>query len=201
MKRPIAELLTMTLKPESEAERRQHEHEAWQILRRKPGYITHRIYADGQDPLRRLVYSEWESKKAVDGARQYLQGTPLMRRARATLAANPTRQVVEIVGPVTSTKGLDLPDGALAVTAMARLSDTDSSWPAREDRLWKVLATQTGYLTHIRFHGFDDASLVGSLSHWLDASALDKALAHIQTAAAADLPADVVYVRYQPVRP
>src|SRR6266852_2274713 len=102
MKRPVAELLTLTVRAGAEEERAQCEREAWQILRRKQGYVTHRIYRHAADPLRRLVYSEWESKKAVDGARQHLHGTPLMRRARAALASAPQRVIMELVGALTS---------------------------------------------------------------------------------------------------
>jgi heme-degrading monooxygenase HmoA len=200
MKRPIAELLWMALKPGVETERRQHDHEEWQILRRKQGYVTHRVYAEVSEPLRRLVYSEWESKKAADGARQYLHGTPLMRRARSTLATGPQRLVVEIVGPITSTKGLDLPDAAAAATAMARLAEDDGSWHDREAKLWRLLSSQPGHITHIRFHGFEDPLLVGSLSHWLDASALENALAQARTLAANEIRQDFSYLYYAPVR-
>jgi len=128
MRRPIADLLTVTLKPGTEAEFLQAEQAAWQILRRKQGYVTHRIYQPRAEPAQRLVYSEWESTKAADGARQHLQGSPLMRRARAAFAAPPRRLVVELVGAVTSTKGLDLPDGAVAAYAAARLAAAAAPW-------------------------------------------------------------------------
>src|SRR5437016_4489959 len=72
MRRPIAEILVMSVKSGSEAQHMQDEREMWQILRRKPGYVTHRTYEERTDASRRLAYSEWEGKKALDGARQHL---------------------------------------------------------------------------------------------------------------------------------
>src|SRR5262249_42914278 len=158
----------------AEAERAQYEHEAWQILRRKQGYVTHRIYQQRSDPLQRLVYAEWESKKAADGARQYLQGTPLMRRARSVLAGAPQRSVVELVGAITSTKGLDLPESAVAVTARGRFAGDMGTWRATEEQLSKLLAGQPGHITHVMFRGFEQPELAGSLSHWNDAESFDK---------------------------
>lgn len=201
MKRPIAELLTMTIKPGAEAERTQYEHEAWQILRRKQGYVTHRIYQRLGDPVQRLVYSEWESKKAADGARQHLQGTPLMRRARSVLTAAPHRLVVELVGPVTSTKGLDLPDGAVATSALTRLADNAGTWRDQEERLGKTLSSQPGHITHVLFRGFEDPLQVGSVSHWVDASAFETARTAIDTILAAPALAEPLgYVLYSLVR-
>jgi len=202
MKRPIADLLTMTLKAGMEADHMQSEHQAWQILRRKQGYVTHRLYQQRNEPLERLVYSEWESKKAADGARQPLQGTPLTRRARAALAATPRRLVVELVGAVTSTKGLDLPAGAVAVHAVARLGRDAAQWREVEDRLTKTLAGLPGRVAHVLFRGFDEPLLVGSLSHWIDADAFEKARAPIDGVvnAAGTLAAPLAYVLYDPVR-
>jgi heme-degrading monooxygenase HmoA len=198
MKRPIAELLTLQLKPDAASEHRQAEQETWQILRRKQGYVTHRIYQYASDPLQWLVYSEWESKKVVDGARQHLQATPLGRRARATLAKSPQRLILDLVGPVTSTKGLDLPESAVAATMMKRLPDDASTWHEREARLWMALSKQAGHITHVLFRGFDDPLLVGSLSHWSDASALDAALAHMNSIDGP--PHDLTCLRYTPLR-
>jgi heme-degrading monooxygenase HmoA len=200
MKRPIAELLVITLNPGAEAERTHVEREAWQILRRKQGYVTHRIYRHLTNPLQRLVYSEWESAKAVDGARQYLQGTPLMRHARTTLAAAPQRSLLEMAGPITSTKGLDLPDGAVAANAVARLNAPTDSWREQEQSFWKTLASQPGHVTHVLLRGIDDRLVVGSFSHWADADVFQKALAQIDPGVAAAingaLTAPVEYVLY-----
>ena len=173
MKRPIAELLTLSINAGAEATRAQYEHEAWQILRRKDGYVTHRLYRNLTAPLQQLVYSEWTSKKALEGARQHLQGTALTRRARSALSVAPRQIVVEIGGPVTSTKGLDLPPQAVAVTLFARLAGSGNQWPAHEEAVWREIAAHEGHLASIVFHGFDDAALVGWLSHWADAAALD----------------------------
>jgi len=204
MKRPIAELLTMAVKTGAEAERVHAAHEAWQILRRKQGYVTHRIYVRANEPLQQLEYSEWDSKKAVDGARQHLQGTPLMRRARETLAAAPQRLVVELAGPVTSTKGIDLPEQAIAVTAVGRLRAESAAWRAQEDALWKTLSGQPGHLTHLLFRGFEAPLLVGSLSHWEDAAAFELAMAAVNDAVGAGatdaLAAAFEYVVYRPAR-
>jgi heme-degrading monooxygenase HmoA len=200
MKRPIAELLTMTLKAGAEAERGQYEREAWQILRRKQGYVTHRIYQQRDDPLARLVYSEWESKKTVDGARQYLQGTPLMRRARSVLANAPQRWVVELVGAITSTKGLDLPDSAIAVTAIGRLAADGGRWREAEEPLAKLLSGQPGHITHVLLRGFDQPTLAGSVSHWVDAEAFEKARAQLDGVTAGHFSEPVAYVLYDPVR-
>lgn len=203
-RRPIAELLIMTLNAGAEAERAHVEHEAWQILRRKQGYITHRIYQHLTNPLQRLVYSEWESAKAVDGARQYLQGTPMMRRARAALAMAPQRLVLEMAGPITSTKGLDLPEDAVAASAMARLKDTADGWREKEQALWKSLASQPGHITHVLLRGTEDRFVVGSLSHWADATAFQKALAQTDSSVTAGvtdaLAGPVEYVLYRLLR-
>lgn len=185
MKRPIAEQLVVTLNPGTEAEHAHVEREAWQILRRKQGYVTHRIYRHLRSPLQRLVYSEWESAKAVDGARQHLQGTPLMRRARTILAASPQRSLLEIAGPITSTKGLDLPDDAVAASAVSQLNTATDNWREKEQSLWKALASQPGYVTHVLLRGIDNQSIVGSLSHWADADVFQKALAQIDPGVAA----------------
>ena len=175
MKRPIAELLTMTINAGAESARSQYEHEAWQILRRKQGYVTHRLYQGLIEPLRRLVYSEWESKKALDGARQHLQGTPLQRRARSALSAAPQRLLVELGGPVTSTKGLDLPSGAVAGNVFVRLAVHGEPSHGADERLWKALSSQAGHLATVVFHGFEDPLLLGWLSHWADAELFEKA--------------------------
>jgi hypothetical protein len=174
MKRPIAELLTLQLKPDAASEHRQAEQETWQILRRKQGYVTHRIYQYASDPLQ------------------------LGRRARATLAKSPQRLILDLVGPVTSTKGLDLPESAVAATMMKRLPDDASTWHEREARLWMALSKQAGHITHVLFRGFDDPLLVGSLSHWSDASALDAALAHMNSIDGP--PHDLTCLRYTPLR-
>jgi len=179
MKRPIAELLVVTLNPDAEAAHAHVEREAWQILRRKQGYVTHRIYRHLSSPLQRLIYSEWESAKAVDGARQHLQGTPLMRRTRTMLAASPQRSVLAIAGPITSTKGLDLPDNAVAASAIAQLNTATDSWREKEQNLWTALASQPGHLTHLLLRGIDNHLVVGSLSHWADADVFQKALVQI----------------------
>ncbi len=198
MKRPIAEWLTLRLRSGAESERRQVEHETWQILRRKQGYVTHRLYHRTDDPLEWLVYSEWDSKKAVDGARQHLQGTPLGRRARAALAAAPQRLVLDLVGPVTSTKGLDLPQGAVAAAMLKRLADADSTWHGSEARLWAALSQQAGHITHVLLRGFEDPLLVGAFSHWSDAGALDHALSYVNSLEG--LPHDLPCVQYSPLR-
>jgi len=197
MKRPIAEVLTMTLKPGVESERAQHEHAAWQILRRKQGYVTHRIYQHAAHPLQRLVYSEWESKKAVDGARQHLQGTPLMRQARAVLAAAPQRLIMELIGPITSTKGLDLPDGAIGAMVLGEASDV-AAWQTQAEQLWKKLANQAGHITHVLWRGLDDPRAVGSFSHWTSAATLHEALVQAP-ASPAEAGPNVAYEHYQPV--
>jgi heme-degrading monooxygenase HmoA len=197
MKRPIAELLMITLKPGAEAARRQSEHEAWQILRRKQGYVTHRVYEQLTDPLQHLVYSEWESKKAVDGARQHLRDTPLMRRARSTLASVPQRIIFDLIGPVTSTKGLELPKEGVAAMMMSRRAADDHTWQPRETQLWKVLSSQPGHITHLLLRGFDDPLLVGSLSHWLDGSAFEAALMQARNVAGETLPADTASALYR----
>jgi len=179
MKRPIAELLTMTINADAESTRSQYEHEAWQILRRKQGYVTHRLYRGLTEPLRRLVYSEWESKKALDGARQHLQGTPLQRRARSALSAAPQRLIVELGGPVTSTKGLDLPSGAVVGNVLARLATHEPSHGA-DEKLWQALSSQGGHLATVVFHGFEDPLLLGWLSHWADAELFAKARSHFE---------------------
>jgi heme-degrading monooxygenase HmoA len=204
MKRPIAELLFMTLNAGGEAEQARAEHEAWQILRRKQGYVTHRIYQQLNNPLVRLAYSEWESTKAVDGARQHLQGTPLMRRARATLAGPPQRLVFEICGPITSTKGLDLAATAVAASGVARLKGPSDSWRVTEQKLWTLLASQPGHVTHVLLRGIADPLAVGSVSHWADAAAFQTALAQVDSAVSAAL-ADALtntvdYVLYKLLR-
>lgn len=204
MKRPIAEFLTMAVKAGAEREHAQYEHEAWQILRRKQGYVTHRIYESISAPSERLVYSEWESKKAVDGARQHLRSTPLGRRARAALTAAPQRRVGELVGRITSAKGLDLPDGAIAASAMIRLADDASGWRETEAALWKTLSSQPGYLMHVLLRDADDPLFVGAFSHWTDPVAFEQALTHAQAAApvgaAAALATLSGYVCYRRVR-
>jgi heme-degrading monooxygenase HmoA len=204
MKRPIAEFLVITLNAGGESEQARAEHEAWQILRRKQGYVTHRIYQQINNPLARLVYSEWESTKAVDGARQHLQGTPLMRRARASLAGPPQRSVFEISGPITSTKGLDLGDTAVAATSVARLKALSDSWRATEQKLWTLLAGQPGHITHILLRAIGNPLVVGSISHWADSAAFQTALAQVDSAlgaaAAEALTGPVDYILYKLLR-
>lgn len=194
----------MTLNAGGEAEHARSEHEAWQILRRKQGYVTHRIYQQLSNPLVRLIYSEWESTKAVDGARQHLQGTPLMRRARATLAGPPQRLLFEMSGPITSTKGLDLGDTAVAASGVARLKAPGDTWRATEQKLWALLAGQPGHVTHVLLRGIGDPLLVASVSHWADAAAFQTALAQVDgatNAAVADAVTGVVdYVLYKLLR-
>jgi heme-degrading monooxygenase HmoA len=198
MKRPIAEFRTMTLQA-TEAEWLRDEHETWQILRRKPGYVTHHLYQALPEQPQRLVYSEWENSKALDGARQLLQGTPLVRRARAALVAPPARMVVELIGPVTSTKGLDLPATAVAVTAMTRIQADTPGAQERHAKLGKTLTDQPGHITHVLFRGFHDATLVGAFAHWQDLATLDKAIASVNGLSPAELLPELAYVRYRPL--
>lgn len=204
MKRPIAELLTMEHNAGAESARTQYDREIWQILRRKQGYVTHRIYQDLKEPRQLLVYSEWESKKALDGARQHLQGTPLMRRARAALSAAPPRLIVEIGGPVTSTKGLALPDGAVAARVLIHLVSNGDKWHGQEEKLWRTLSNQTGHLASIVFRGFEEPLLVGSFSHWVDADAFERARVHfdeVVTLGGAEPPSQQLECRlYRPLR-
>jgi len=195
MKRPIAELVTVCLQADAQAAHTRVEHELWQILRRKQGYVTHRVYEQEDDPLRRLVYSEWESKKALDGALQQVQTTPLTRQARAACSAAPQRTVVELVGPVTSTKGLHLPEGATAVTALCRLTEDAAGWQEQAALLWRSLSQEPGHVAHVLFRGFEDPGLVGSLSLWADQASVDRA-----RAALSGLGKDLTYVQYRPVR-
>jgi heme-degrading monooxygenase HmoA len=200
MKRPIAELQTMTLHAGTEAAWLHDEHETWQILRRKPGYVAHHLYQAVHERQQRLVYSEWETKKALDGARQRLQGTPLARRVRTAIAAPAERLVVELVGPVTSTKGLDLPQTAVAVTAVARLSATMAITQEQHVQLGKSLASQPGHITHVLFRGFDDPTLIGTFSYWQDATALEKALTSANPLDTSEPLQKWVYVQYEPLR-
>jgi heme-degrading monooxygenase HmoA len=200
MKRPIAELLTMTVNAGAESSRAQYEREAWQILRRKQGYVTHRLYQGLTEPLRRFVYSEWESKKALDGARQHLQGTPLQRRARSALSAAPQRVIVELGGPVTSAKGVHLPSGAVAVNVLGRLASSAELPHSADEKLWKALSDQEGHLATVVFHGFQDPLLLGWLSHWADAELFEKARIHFEeivtAAGAAQLAQPLEYAAY-----
>ncbi len=179
----------MSINAGAEATHAQYEHAAWEILRRKQGYVTHRRYRDLATPLQRLVYSEWQSRKALDGARQHLQGTPLMRRRRATLTGAPRQLVVEISGPVTSTKGLELGPEAVAVTAMAHVTNGAGGWQAHAEAVWKEIAALAGHLSTVVFQGFDDAALIGWLSHWTDAAALERARAAFEGIASRYAPA------------
>jgi len=180
MKRPIAELRTVTVHAGAEAEWLRAEHEAWQILRRKPGYVAHHLYQAVHAPQQRLVYSEWESTKALDGAGHFIQGTPLARRGRAAIDAVPERLLVELVGPVTSTKGLDLPQAAIAATAVAQLPEAATGAQESHATLGKFLANQPGHITHVLFRGFNDPTLMGVFSHWTDMTSLDAALASLR---------------------
>ncbi|MFQ5667275.1 MAG: hypothetical protein ACE5I7_12705 [Candidatus Binatia bacterium] len=204
MKRPIAEFLTMALRAGSEAEHAHDEREAWQILRRKQGYVTHRIYQHASEPLQRLVYSEWESPKAAAGARQHLQATPLMRRLRGLLTAPPQRLVVELTGPLTSTKGLDLPGDAVAASALTHLASDMATWRPLEEQLWQTLSKQPGHITHVLFRGVDNRLLVGSFSHWADADSFQQALTQIEGSVASGVTEAVArpleYVLYTPAR-
>jgi heme-degrading monooxygenase HmoA len=199
MKRPIAELRTLTLHAGTETEWLRDEHETWQILRRKPGYITHHLYSALREQPQRLVYSEWESRKALDGARQRLQGTPLARRARAAFVAPPERMVVELIGPVTSTKGLDLPETAVAVTAVTYLQANTPGAQERLAKLGSILAAQPGHITHVLFRGFDDPALAGTFAHWQDLTALEKAIASVSAFDPSESLPELAYVQYQAV--
>lgn len=199
MKRPIAELETSVLKSGAEAERTQYEHEAWQILRRKQGYVTHRIYHRVSDPTERLIYSEWETKKAADGARQHLQATPLMRRARALLAAAPQRLIVELVGHITSTKGLDLDAGIVAALVTGRLREDGEQWREKEEQLQRTLAAQPGHVTHVFFRGFADPLFVGFMSHWTDTDACEQSRTQLESLLTAAFEEPLAYAIYAPV--
>jgi heme-degrading monooxygenase HmoA len=201
MKRPIAELRTVTLLAGTDAGWLRDEHETWQILRRKPGYVVHRLYQTGPDDRQRLVYSEWDSKKALDGARHFLQGTPLARRARAALAASPELLTVELVGPVTSTKGIDLPEHACAATVLARLPVASPTASDRLAQLGKSLASQTGHITNVLFRGYDNPALLGALSHWQDDVTLHAALVALNGLDLGELQPHLVHVQYVPLRP
>jgi len=200
MKRRIAELRTVMLRAGAEPQWFRDEHETWQILRRKPGYVTHHLYQDKQQPQHRLVYSEWESKKTLEGARQFLGGTALGRRLRATLSGAPERLVVELVGPITSTKGLDLPENAIAATAVTRLPSSGSGTSDPHTTLGNHLAAKVGHITHLLFRGFEDPEVVGLISYWQDAAVFDAAIASVTESAIAGAQAALAYVRYEPLR-
>jgi len=200
MKRPIAELRTLLVRTGAEAEWLRDEQEVWQILRRKPGYATHHLYRASREHEQRLVYSEWESKKALDGARQFLGGTPLGRRLQATLSAGPERMAVELLGPVTSTKGLDLPDGALAATAIVRLPPSTTLTPEQYTAVGKQLMKQTGHLTQVLFRGFDQPAVVGVLCYWQDTAALERAIAALPQIEVDGHKLALAYLPYEPLR-
>jgi heme-degrading monooxygenase HmoA len=181
MKRPIAEWLTLTLHTGMESEHLQHEHELWQILRRKQGYVTHRLYQSLSNPLHCLIYSEWDSSKAVDGARHNLQGTPLMRRLRSLMTGAPQRTVFDIIGPVTSTKGLDLPAEAAAVSVVAHLTGDAVAWRGTEHTVWTTLSAEVGHITHVLLRGTSDRTLVAWLSHWSNEEAARQAVERANT--------------------
>lgn len=204
MKKPIAEFLRVAVKPGAETARTQYDHEAWQILRRKQGYVTHRLYQAVADPLHRLIYSEWESRKALAGARQHLQGTASMRRARSLLDAAPQQLIVELGGRVVSTKGIPLPEGVVAAVALIHLANNGSSWHLQEDKLWRALSTQPGHVGNLVFRAFDDSTLVGSFSHWADHDAFEKARGCFEDAAKAhstsSLAHPIDFLLYTPLR-
>ncbi len=184
-KRPIAELLMLPIREDATAERVQCEREMWQILRRKQGHVAQRLYRRADAPHLWLAYGEWESKRILDGVRQQLQATPLFRRAQATLAGPAERTIVELVGPITSTKGLDLPEGAVAVVSTMQVAASPAPSPplrTREDAAWQHLAKQPGYLTHLLFRGFHDPSRLGALSHWSSGDSFGAAIATLGTA-------------------
>jgi len=201
MKRPIAEVQSVTVQAGAEAEWLRDQQEAWQILRRKSGYVAHHLYQAARDHQQRLVYSEWESKKALDGARQFLGSTPLGRRLRATLGAAPQRLVMELIGPVTSTKGLDLPQTAVAATALAHLPASETVPLEQLAALGKGLASQPGHITHLLLRGFDDPGVIGVLSYWQDAPALDAAIGSAGALEAGGSRHELVHVCYEPLRP
>ncbi len=174
-KRPVAEFIEEHLAPEHERDHATVLREMWGILRRKQGYIVHRIYQHAEEPLIWLVYAEWESRQAANGARQRLQETPLFRRARSTITGTSIRSFLELSGAVTSTKGLDLDQGAVAVLDHARRTALDTGWRDIEQAFWKQAEAQTGYLAHVTFRGIDDERTVGALSHWISDSAYEAA--------------------------
>lgn len=127
-----------------------------------------------------------------------------MRHARALLAAPPQRMVLEIAGPITSTKGLDLPDNSVAACALAQVKAPAETWRDREQGLWKTLARQPGYLTHVLLRGVEDHLAVGSISHWANGEAFHKALGQVDAGVLAEinevLTGPIEYVLYRLLR-
>ena len=125
-----------------------------------------------------------------------------MRRARAVLSTGPHRLIVEIGGPVTSTKGLDLPEGAIAASVLIHLASNSDTW--QEEKLWRTLSGQSGHLANIMFRGFEEPLLVGSFSHWVDADAFERARVHFDDIArhSGTQPPDqpLEYRLYRPLR-
>jgi quinol monooxygenase YgiN len=177
----------MKVRPETTKERTLCDREMWEILRRKQGYVTHRRYCREDASNIWLLYSEWESKRMADGARQLLQATPLYRRGQTMLIEPASRLSVELIGTATSTKGLELSDEAIAAVWRARIRVAQSAVRAAEEAWWKLLAAQSGHLNHVLFRIFDDPLELGAMSHWESRAAFEDAIAASRSVPDADM--------------
>lgn len=114
--------------------------ELWEILRRKKGCLTHRLYrAEGKEGLW-LVCSEWESLAELAGARRELARSPLYRRLHSMLSASSER-AYEPFGAVRSSRG------AGGVQAMLVI-DFETA-PDDAEKALDFLREAPGYLAHI----------------------------------------------------
>src|SRR5271154_1884692 len=102
--RSVIELQRLEVKPESADEALRLIRELWEILRRKQGCVTHRLY-HAPDRSHWLAYSEWQSLPQLSGARRELARSPLYRRLHSMLAQSSER-ANEPFGSVLSTHGV-----------------------------------------------------------------------------------------------
>lgn len=145
--------------------------ELWEILRRKKGCITHRLYHAEDDDRLWLVCSEWESLAELAGARRELARSPLYRRLHATLDGSSER-AYEPFGAVRSSRGAGGVQAALVI-------DFETQ-PDNPEEALAFLREAPGQLAHIpmlEVAGGRTLRCVALFSSHEDAAACAQALA------------------------
>ena len=170
--RPVVELQRLEIKRDNADEALRLIRELWEILRRKQGCVTYRLYHSPDDRSRWMAYSEWQSLPQLSGARRELARSPLYRKMHSMLAQSSER-VHEPFGTVLSTHGVSFGSETTAVVARFEKS------PAEPADAMAFLQELSGYVSHITMRELGASDVLVCVAHFdsaANASAAESAI-------------------------
>ncbi len=157
--RAVVELQRLELQAVHADEAVRQVRELWEILRRKPGCIVHRLYRSTRERLSRLAYSEWQSLPELGGARRELARSPMYRRLHSMLAASSER-AYEPFGPVLTIRGLNFTPQTTALLLRFERA------PAEPERALALLRDLSGYASHLMMRELGEGEVMVCLAHF-----------------------------------